>query len=152
MITRGVAGFLLPLNIVSVGIPDLALRAGKGERQSGDSNCAGVQFRRLLLLTQHNDVWEIAAAGLFAGACFSATSPLSLSLLMVGTPKRHAGRAMGTYGAAEDVGISVGPRVGSAIWVQFGLTAAYLTLSASFLAVLVPCVVAMRGQPPGPKR
>jgi hypothetical protein len=71
---------------------------------------------------------------------------------MVGTPKRHAGRAMGTYGAAEDVGISVGPRVGSAIWVQFGLTAAYLTLGASFLAVLVPCVVAMRGQPPGPKR
>jgi DHA1 family multidrug resistance protein-like MFS transporter len=109
-------------------------------------------FGVFALLTQLNDVWEIAAAGLLEGACFSAISPLSLSLLMVGIPKRYAGRAMGIYGAAEDVGILVGPLAGSAIWVQFGLTAAYLTLGASFLAVLVPYVVAMRGQPSGPKR
>ncbi len=109
-------------------------------------------FGVFALLTQLNDVWEIAAAGLLEGLCFSAISPLSLSLLMVGIPKRYAGRAMGIYGAAEDVGVLVGPLVGSAIWVQFGLTAAYLTLGASFLAVLVPYAVAMRDQQSGPKR
>ncbi|MDA4114789.1 MAG: MFS transporter, partial [Thaumarchaeota archaeon] len=80
-----------------------------------------------LLVPLHN-VWEIAVAGLLEGVCISAISPLSLSLLMVGIPKRYAGRAMGIYGAAEDVGVILGPLVGSAVWVQFGLTSAYLTL------------------------
>ena len=104
-----------------------------------------------LLVPLHN-VWEIAVAGLLEGVCFSAISPLSLSLLMIGIPKRYAGRAMGIYGAAEDVGVILGPLVGSAVWVQFGLGSAYLTLGATFLLVLVPYAIAMRRAPAGPKR
>lgn len=71
---------------------------------------------------------------------------------MVGIPQRYAGRAMGIYGAAEDVGVILGPLIGSAVWVQFGLTAAYLTLGATFLVVLVPYAVAMRHPPTVLKR
>ncbi|MDA4135810.1 MAG: MFS transporter [Thaumarchaeota archaeon] len=101
-------------------------------------------FGVFALMTQFYSVWEIAAGAFLEGACFSAISPLSLSLLMVGIPKRFAGRAMGIYGAAEDVGIIIGPIVGSAVWVEFGLTPAYLTIGAAYLAVFVPYAAAMR--------
>jgi DHA1 family multidrug resistance protein-like MFS transporter len=101
-------------------------------------------FGVFALMTQFYSIWEIAAGAFLEGACFSAISPLSLSLLMVGIPKRFAGRAMGIYGAAEDVGVILGPLVGSAVWVEFGLTPAYLTLGATYLAVFVPYAAAMR--------
>jgi MFS family permease len=104
-----------------------------------------------LLALLHN-VWAIAGAGLLEGMCVSAISPLSLSLLMIGIPKRYAGRAMGIYGAAEDVGVILGPLIGSAVWVQFGLTSAYLTLGSTFLLVLIPYSIAMRRVPVVPKR
>jgi len=131
--------------------PLLSLRGGSRARLV-IATALAASFGVFALLTQLSDVWEIAAAGLMEGACFSAISPLSLSLLMVGIPKRYAGRAMGIYGAAEDVGVIIGPLLGSAVWVQFGLTAAYLALGATFLFVLVPYVIAMRGAPPVPKR
>ncbi len=96
------------------------------------------------LMTQLYNVWEIAVGVFLIGICFSAISPLSLSLLMLGIPTRYVGRAVGVYGAAEDVGVILGPLVGSAVWVEFGLTQAYLTLGATFLLVLVPYVIALR--------
>ncbi len=101
-------------------------------------------FGVFALLTQLHEIWLIAVAGLLEGACFSAVSPLSLSLLMVGIPTRYAGTAMGVYGAAEDVGIIIGPLLGSAVWVQYGLTPAYLALGATYLAVLVPFAISLR--------
>jgi DHA1 family multidrug resistance protein-like MFS transporter len=117
--------------------PLLSSRGGGKARLTIAIALAG-SFGVFALLTQLHDVWQIGVAGLLEGACFSAISPLSLSLLMVGIPTRYVGRAMGIYGAAEDIGIIIGPVIGSAIWVQYGLAAAYLTLGATFLAVLVP--------------
>jgi predicted MFS family arabinose efflux permease len=70
---------------------------------------------------------------------------------MVGIPTRFAGTAMGVYGAAEDVGIIVGPLVGTAVWVQYGLTSAYLTLGATYLVVLIPFALSLRIQRARPK-
>ena len=97
------------------------------------------------LMTQFTAVWEVAVGAFLAGACYSAISPLSLSLLMLGIPSSYTGTAMGFYGAAEDIGVILGPLVGSAVWVAFGLTPAYLALGGSFLLVLVPYALAMRG-------
>ena len=96
------------------------------------------------LMTQLYNVWEVAVGVFLVGICFSAISPLSLSLLMLDIPTRYVGRAVGVYGAAEDVGVILGPLIGSAVWVGFGLTQAYLTLGSAFLLVLVPYVVALR--------
>jgi hypothetical protein len=50
------------------------------------------------------------------------------------------------------VGVILGPLIGSAVWVQFGLTSAYLTLGSTFLLVLIPYSIAMRRAPVVPKR
>jgi MFS family permease len=99
------------------------------------------------LFTQFVSVGAIAIGAFVAGAFFSVISPLSLSLLMVGIPKRYTGRAMGIYGAAEDIGVILGPVVGSAVWVEFGLTSAYLTLGATYLVIFVPYAIASRSKP-----
>ncbi len=138
--------------VANVIFQPLLSRRGGSRARLVIATALAASFGVFVLLTQLSDVWEIAAAGLMEGACFSAISPLSLSLLMVGIPKRYAGRAMGIYGAAEDVGVIIGPLLGSAVWVQFGLTAAYLSLGATFLLVLVPYAVAMRNATPGPNR
>jgi MFS family permease len=146
------AGVVLSSFWVSTAVfqPLVASRGGLGARRI-IAVALACSFGVFALLTQLHSVWQIVVAGLLEGACFSAVSPLSLSLLMVGIPTRYAGTAMGIYGAAEDVGIIVGPLVGTAIWVQFGLTAAYLALGATFLIVLVPFVIAMRTPGPRPK-
>lgn len=103
-------------------------------------------FGLFALMTQLYSVWEMGVSALIEGFCFSVISPLSLSLLMVGIPRRYSGRAMGIYGAAEDVGLILGPLIGSAVWVEFGLTPAYLSLGAAFLFVLVPFLISMRAE------
>ena len=123
--------------------------AGNARRWIGIALVAN--FGVFALMTQFYSVWEIVLAAFLEGACFSAISPLSLSLLMVGIPRRFVGRAMGVYGAAEDVGVILGPLVGSAVWVGFGLTPAYLTLGATYLAVFLPYAIAMRGARGRPK-
>ena len=124
---------------------------GRGNARRIIAVALAASFGVFALLTQLHNIWLIAVAGLLEGACFSAVSPLSLSLLMVGIPTRFAGTAMGVYGAAEDVGIIVGPLVGTAVWVQYGLTAAYLTLGATYLAVLIPFALSLRIPRAGPK-
>jgi MFS family permease len=131
--------------------PILSRRAaGNARRWIGVALIAS--FGVFALMTQFYSVWEIAVGAFLEGACFSAISPLSLSLLMVGIPRRFVGRAMGVYGAAEDVGVILGPLVGSAVWVGFGLTPAYLTLGGTYLAVFVPYAIAMRHSRDRPKR
>jgi MFS transporter, DHA1 family, multidrug resistance protein len=103
-------------------------------------------FGLFAAMTQLYSIWELVVGAVVEGLCFSVISPLSLSLLMVGMPRRYTGRAMGFYGAAEDIGLILGPLVGSAVWVEFGLTTAYLTLGGIFLAVLIPYLGAIRGR------
>jgi len=124
--------------------------AGNARRWIGVALIAS--FGVFALMTQFYSVWEIAVGAFLEGACFSAISPLSLSLLMVGIPRRFVGRAMGVYGAAEDVGVILGPLVGSAVWVGFGLTPAYLALGGTYLAVFVPYAIAMRHSQGRPNR
>jgi MFS transporter, DHA1 family, multidrug resistance protein len=100
-------------------------------------------FGLFAAMTQLYSIWELVVGAVVEGVCFSVISPLSLSLLMLGMPRRYAGRAMGFYGAAEDIGLILGPLLGSAVWVEFGLNAAYLTLGAIFLAVFIPYLGAM---------
>ena len=109
-------------------------------------------FGVFAFMTQLLAVWEVAIGAFLAGACYSAISPLSLSLLMLGIPSSYTGRAMGFYGAAEDIGVILGPLLGSAVWVGFGLTPAYLTLGTTFLLALVPYAIGMRRPPTEPNR
>lgn len=109
-------------------------------------------FGVFALMTQLYNIWEIAGAVFLAGICFSTISPLSLSILMVGIPRRYAGTAIGVYGSAEDIGVILGPVLGSAALVEFGLPAAYLTLGVTFLLVLVPYAIAMRSFASKPNR
>jgi MFS family permease len=101
-------------------------------------------FILFAVMTRLYTVPELVLAAFFEGACFSAISPLSLSLLMVDIPRRYVGRAMGIYGAAEDVGVILGPVLGTAIWVEFGLSYSYLAIGVAFLLVLVPFVFSFR--------
>ncbi|MBI2648857.1 MAG: MFS transporter [Thaumarchaeota archaeon] len=89
-----------------------------------------------LLLPHANSIVEIGALAFLDGVCFSIVSPLSLSLLMLRTPKRRVGAAMGIYGAAEDVGLILGPLLGGVAWAQFGIEGAYLLLASSFAAMI----------------
>lgn len=89
-----------------------------------------------LLLPRANSIVEIGALAFLDGICFSTVSPLSLSLLMLRTPKRRVGAAMGIYGAAEDVGLILGPLLGGVAWAQFGIEGAYLLLASSFAVMI----------------
>jgi predicted MFS family arabinose efflux permease len=97
-----------------------------------------------LALTQAGTMLGFDALAVAEAFCFSMVSPLSLSLLMVRTPRRYAGRIMGMYGAAEDVGIIVGPVVGAFVWANFGLQSAYLAIAVPLLAALLFFLVTSR--------
>ncbi|MFI5404854.1 MAG: MFS transporter, partial [Candidatus Gagatemarchaeaceae archaeon] len=90
-----------------------------------------------LALTRTGTMLGFDALAVAAAFCFSMVSPLSLSLLMVRTPRRYAGRMMGMYGAAEDVGIVLGPVLGAFFWANFGLESAYLSMALPTLAALI---------------
>jgi len=96
-----------------------------------------LNFCIFILLTQATNMIEVDGLALAEGFCFAIVSPLSLSLLMVRTPKKFTGRVMGIYGAAEDVGITLGPPLGAVAWASYGLDAAYLTIALPFLAAVV---------------
>lgn len=104
-------------------------------------------FLVFALMTQFYSVWELTVAAFLGAACLATVSPLSLSLLMVGIPKRYVGRAMGIYGAMEDTGLIIGPVLGSTVWIEFGLDYAYLIIGVTYLIVLVPFLLGMRGAP-----
>ncbi len=97
----------------------------------------GLNLGVFLALTRTGSMLGFDSLAVAAAFCFSMVSPLSLSLLMVRTPKRYAGRMMGMYGAAEDVGIVLGPVVGAFVWANFGLQSAYLAMAVPLLAALV---------------
>ncbi len=147
------AGIAVSMFWLSTAIfqPLIARRAaGNTRKWIGVAMLAG--FGVFALMTQLYNIWEIAGAVFLAGICYSSISPLSLSVLMVDIPRRYAGTAIGVYGSAEDVGVILGPVLGSAALVEFGLAKAYLTLGATFLLVLIPYAVAMRSFATKPNR
>ncbi len=103
-----------------------------------------LNFLVFLALTQTRSMIGFDVLAVAEAFCFSMVSPLSLSLLMVRTPRRYVGRIMGAYGAAEDVGIVLGPVAGAFVWASIGLQAAYLTIGVPLLAVIFFYVVMSR--------
>jgi predicted MFS family arabinose efflux permease len=101
-----------------------------------------LNFFVFLGLTSAETMLEIDALAVAEAFCFSIVSPLSLSLLMVRMPKSLSGRVMGAYGAAEDVGIILGPVLGAVVWANYGLQATYETIGLPLLGVLVFYLVA----------
>jgi len=101
-----------------------------------------LNFFVFLGLTFAGTILEIDALAVAEAFCFSIVSPLSLSLLMVRMPRRLSGRVMGAYGAAEDVGIILGPVVGAFMWANYGLQTAYEVIGLPLLAVLVFYLIA----------
>ncbi len=103
-----------------------------------------LNFCVYVVLTRVGSMLAFDALAVAESFIFAMVSPLSLSLLMVRTPRRFSGRVMGTYGAAEDVGIILGPVVGTFVWVNFGLQTAYLAMGVPLLAVLIFYLAASR--------
>jgi predicted MFS family arabinose efflux permease len=97
-----------------------------------------------LVLTQTGTILGFDALAVAEAFCFGMVSPLSLSLLMVRTPRRYTGRVMGLYGAAEDFGIILGPLVGAFVWATAGVQAAYLAIGLPMFAAVVFYLLAYR--------
>ncbi len=81
------------------------------------------------------------ASAVIAGMSFSAISTHSLARFTKLVSISRQGIAIGIYGAAEDVGVIVGPLVFSTIWTAVSLDAALLATSAILLAVLAAYVL-----------
>ena len=77
------------------------------------------------------------ASAFLAGISFSAISTHSLARFTRLVHHSRRGAAIGIYGAAEDVGVIIGPLVFSSLWAAVGLDAALAFTSAILLAVLV---------------
>jgi MFS transporter, DHA1 family, multidrug resistance protein len=80
-------------------------------------------------------------SAILGGISFSMLGPLSLALFVNLVPRSRRGFAIGVYGAAEDIGIIVGPALFSLTLVGLGASAAFLSIAAinliGFLAVVV---------------
>ncbi len=131
------AGLLVTLFILSTAIfQPLFSRLGANRARLWIATALLANFALFVILTFTRDIWAIEGLAFAAGACFSGISPFSLSLMMVGIPERYVGTAMGLYGAAEDIGIILGPLLTSFFWIQYSLNDAYLSVGVAILLVL----------------
>jgi MFS family permease len=89
------------------------------------------------------------ASAVIAGISFSAISTHSLARFTKLISASRQGVAIGIYGAAEDVGVIVGPLVFSAIWSAVSLDAALVATSAILLVVLLGYVFPKPSPPKG---
>lgn len=94
----------------------------------------GVISFALLVVTKSIESAYVSA--LLAGISFSALSTLSLARFTQLVHSSHRGAAIGIYGAAEDVGIIIGPLVFSAVWTAVSLDAALIATATILLVVL----------------
>jgi len=81
------------------------------------------------------------ASAVIAGMSFSAISTHSLARFTRLVSSSRQGVAIGIYGAAEDVGVIVGPLVFSSIWAAVSLDAALIAISAILLVVLLAYIL-----------
>jgi MFS family permease len=75
-------------------------------------------------------------AAFLAGISFSMLGPLSLTLFVGLVPRSRKGLAIGVYGAAEDIGIIIGPALFSVALVGFGVSTAFIAIAVINLAGL----------------
>jgi MFS family permease len=104
----------------------------------------GSNAATLFALTLTNNIWMIYLLTFIAGACFATVSPASLSQLMAKVPRNYHGRVLGIYGGAEDIGIIIGPFVGSVVWQLFGVTTSFLSIALVLVIALTIYVSATR--------
>jgi MFS family permease len=78
----------------------------------------------------------VFVSAFLGGLSFSMLGPLSLTLFVGLVSRSRRGLAIGVYGAAEDIGIIIGPALFSLTMVGFGVSAAFLAIVAVNLAGL----------------
>ncbi len=76
-------------------------------------------------------------AAFLGGLSFSMLGPLSLTLFVGLVHRSRKGLAIGVYGAAEDIGIIIGPALFSVALVGYGVSTAFLAIVAINLVGLV---------------
>ena len=69
-----------------------------------------------------------------SGVSFSMLGPLSLTLFVGLVSSSRKGLAIGVYGAAEDIGIIIGPALFSLVLVGVGVSSAFLAIAAINIA------------------
>jgi MFS family permease len=72
----------------------------------------------------------VFVSALLGGLSFSMLGPLSLALFVGLVPRSRRGFAIGVYGAAEDIGIIIGPALFSLTLVGMGASTAFLSVVA----------------------
>ncbi len=85
----------------------------------------------------------LVACALLAAAGSAAAVPAGVALVSDITPFRRQGRMIGLYGAAEDIGIMMGPMLCGFLWDARGPRTAFLALAFLPLLGLV-CLSAVR--------
>lgn len=89
----------------------------------------------ILLLSRAQSIFAVDAITLAAGVANSSITPLSLLLLSSGLPSSRMAKALGLYGAAEDLGIIIGGSIGGFIWAFFGETWVFFVLSGILFSI-----------------
>jgi len=79
----------------------------------------------------------VYGAAFLAGISFSSISTHSLARFTKLVHRSRRGAAIGVYGAAEDIGVILGPLVFSFLWTTVSLAAALSFIALVLLAVLI---------------
>ncbi len=104
----------------------------------------GVNAASFILLTFASSILLVYLLTFIAGACYATVSPVSLSQLITKVPGNYLGRVLGFYGGAEDVGIIIGPFVGSVVWQLGSVTLAFISMGLILIGVLLVYLAAVR--------
>lgn len=76
----------------------------------------------------------VFVSAFLSGLSFSMLGPLSLTLFVGLVSSSRKGLAIGVYGAAEDIGIIIGPALFSLALVSAGVSSAFLAVAATNIA------------------
>jgi MFS family permease len=106
----------------------------------------GLSTAVFLLLPESTNLVSLFLLTATEGLAFSMVSPLSLSLFTNLAPPARKGTAIGIYGAAEDIGIIIGPVVFSVLWAGVSLTAAFIGIATMSWVVFLYYLVATRAK------
>ncbi len=99
-------------------------------------------------LSQLHNVLQIDFVTLTIGVSTSFITPLALSLLTARIPWKLLGRAMGIYGAIEDVGLIISSSAGSIIWGLYGAQYSFVLIGLIFLFVAAIFQLSIRKKSP----
>ena len=95
--------------------------------------CVGMVAYATLVFARSPMLFYVSA--LTGGLAFSALTPLNLASFISLGGKSREGTMIGAYGAAEDVGVTIGPFVFGFLLGSAGVTSAYLSVVAIYAIV-----------------